>query len=105
MNDEFPPISREEVTTWWNAIVYSACFYLLGVGIILSLVIFPVVLICTHLNYGGRWVMRAGFGLLVLTVLVTIGLVPEPGKWRELKDSAITSASAVLQERLTARKE
>ena len=49
--------------------------------------------------------MRAGFGLLVLTVLVTIGLVPEPGKWRELKDSAIASATTVLQERIAARKE
>jgi len=66
---------------------------------------FPVVLICTHLNYGARWVMRAGFGLLVLTVLVMLGVVPEPSKWRELRDSALASATTVLQERIAARKE
>ena len=105
MNDEFPPLTRQEVATWWNAIVFSSCLYLLGVGIVTSLVMFPIVLICTHLNYGARWVMRAGFGLLVLTVLVTIGLLPEPGKWRELKDSAIMSVTTVLQERIAARKD
>jgi|SRR5262249_7261797 len=105
MDNEFPPISREEITTWWNALVYSGCFYLLGAGIIASLAIFPIVLVCTHLNYGARWVLRGGFGLLVLTVLVTVGVMPETSKWRELKDSAIASATAILHEQIAARRD
>ena len=100
MNDEFPPLTRQEVATWWNAIVFSTCLYLLGVGIVISLIMFPVVLICTQVNYGARWVMRAGFALLVLTVLVMVGVVPEPSKWRELRDSAIASITTVLNERV-----
>jgi hypothetical protein len=105
MNDEFLPLTRQEVATWWNAIVFSTCLYLLGAGIVTSLIMFPIVLICTHVNYGARWVMRAGFALLVLTVLVTVGAVPEPSKWRDLRDVAIASATTVLQERIAARKE
>jgi SAM-dependent methyltransferase len=78
---------RAELVCSWNALVYGIGFYVLGAGILKSILIVPVVLICVLLNYGGRWILRAGFGILVLTVLVITGALPPVDQWHdELKN-------------------
>lgn len=77
------------VTSWWRALV---------VGILV------VVLIAC--SYGGRWVERGGFLLLVGTVLVWIGVVPPVQEWRNdlawlgppLHSAIVSVRQAAIQE-------
>lgn len=74
-------MTREDVLLWWNACCYTVCLYLLGVGLLKILIIFPIVLISSYVNYGRKWILRIGFVLLVLTVLVTMDILPQPNNW------------------------
>jgi len=90
MTPKLPSIDQSQIVAYWNMLVYGVCLYLLGFGIWKSLLIMPIVLICVALNYGGRWVLRGGFALLVLTLLVTFGLLPPVPEWRELISQGAT---------------
>lgn len=90
-------MSRDHARKWFNAAVILGCLLVLGLGVARSLFIFAVVLICDYFNYGSRLLIRAGFGVLVLTVLVTVGLVPEPHEWRELGQNTIELISMIVR--------
>ena len=90
-------MGRDDATLWWNAVVYAACFYLLGLGIAKSIIIFPVALVSGYVNYGRRWILRAGFALLVITVLVTIGAVPAPSTWANLLAATVIQVASNVQ--------
>ena len=70
-----------EVVPFWNAVIYVVGLYMLGVGFWKSVLIMIIASICVVLNYGGRWILRGGFGLIVLTTLVFIGALPPPENW------------------------
>jgi hypothetical protein len=96
MQDEVS-FSRAEALTLFNATVISSCLFLLGFGFFKALVLFPVVALCTYLNYGARWVLRAGFGLLVLTTLVMLDVVPPLGQWRDAGMRMLAAVSEIAQ--------
>ncbi len=84
MTPGLAPINHDHIVAYWNTLVYGVCLYLLGFGIWKSLLIMPIVLVCVLLNYGGRWVLRGGFGLLVVTLLVMVGVLPPVSEWQDL---------------------
>ena len=91
-------LSREDVIPFWNAAVYGVSFYVLGFGLLKAALIMPLVFACVALKYGSRWVLRAGFGVLVLAVLLWIGVLPPVHQWQDLAERlaswTIQSASA-----------
>jgi hypothetical protein len=87
--DKGTALSREEIVNYWNAAVYCVCLIVLGVSVLKAVVITLLVLTCMALRYGARWVMRGGFALLALTVLVWIGALPPPEQWHEITAHAI----------------
>ena len=90
-------MTRDDVLLWWNAIVYAGCFFVLGLGAAKSIIIFPVALVSTYVNFGRRWILRAGFGLLVVTVLVSMGALPEPNRWVDLLTTAVVQVASNVQ--------
>jgi hypothetical protein len=82
--DKDTTFSREEILHYWNAAIYCICLIVLGVGVLKAIVVTLIVLACMALRYGARWVMRGGFALLALTVLVWIGALPPPDQWHEI---------------------
>jgi hypothetical protein len=95
MDGDIQPVTRDDAALWWVAIVYTGCFYMLGLGAAKSIIIFPVVLISAYVNLGRRWILRAGFGLLVVTVLVWINALPDPDKWVGLLTTATQVAADI----------
>jgi hypothetical protein len=76
-------LSRDEVRPYWNAAVYAVCLYALGFGLVKSSLVGILVLLCVLLRYGSRWVMRGGFAILVLTILVWLNILPPIGQWHD----------------------
>jgi hypothetical protein len=81
-------MSRDAVRKLFNAAIVFGCLSFLGLGFVKSMFVFAVVLACHFLDYGSRWIMRFGFALLVVTVLVIVGF-PQPQEWLDLSRSAI----------------
>ncbi len=90
-------MSRDHTRLWFNAAVFLGCLLALGLDFRKSLIVAVVVLISCYVNYGTRWLMRAGFVLLVVTVLVTIEVLPEPREWRQLSQKMIDSISTMVE--------
>jgi hypothetical protein len=82
--DATTPLSREEIVPFWNAAIYGIGLYVLGFGLLKAALIMPVVLVCVTLNYGARWVLRGGFGILVLTILLWLGALPPLDQWPDV---------------------
>jgi hypothetical protein len=82
-------MSRDTAVKWFNAIVIWTCLMFLGIGAFKAGVVAMIALISHYLGYGSRWLLRAGFGLLIVSLLVFIGVVPEPQEWRALGQSAL----------------
>jgi hypothetical protein len=97
MDGDIRPMTRDDALLWWNAVVYAACFFVLGLGAAKSIIIFPVALLSAYVNFGRRWILRAGFGLLVITVLVSIGALPEPGRWPDLLSKTVDQVASNVQ--------
>jgi hypothetical protein len=97
MDGDIRPMTRDDAALWWCAIVFAGCFYFLGLGIAKSLIIFPVALVSVYVNFGRRWIMKAGFALLVLTVLVSVGALPDPDKWVALVTTTVTQVALNIQ--------
>jgi uncharacterized membrane protein len=65
----------------WNAaVVFVTMFYFTG-AIVKSAVLTVVILISSLLGYGQRWLLRAGFAAMALTIAVSLGAVPPPDQW------------------------
>jgi hypothetical protein len=86
--DSTSPLAREELVPFWNAAVYGACLYLLGFGLLKAALVMTLVLVCVALNYGARWILRGGFALLVLTVLLWLGVLPPVDSWPDFAAGA-----------------
>lgn len=79
----------------FNGIVYGASLFGLGAawrGLLVGAVAFILYLV----GYGGRWIERGGFALVVIAMLVWLGAVPEPKYW-------FTTAESTLARLLPAR--
>jgi len=75
------PEERQNVQCFWNALVIAGALYSLGYGIISSLFISAIILISTLIGYGRRYLIRAGWVLMVVAIAVAIGLLPPPPQW------------------------
>jgi hypothetical protein len=82
-------MSRDVVVKWFNAIVILVCLVFLGVSAFKAVIVSVVALTCHYLNYGSRWVARAGFGLLIVSLLVFMAILPEPHEWSKFGQSAL----------------
>jgi hypothetical protein len=97
MDDNIRPMTREDAALWWTAIIYAGCFYTLGLGLTKAIIIFPVALVSSYVNLGRRWILKAGFALLVVTVLVATGALPDPDKWMSLLATTLTQVASNVQ--------
>jgi hypothetical protein len=82
-------MSSDIAAKWFNAIVIFVCLMFLGVSAFKAGVVAAIALVCHYLTYGSRWLARAGFALLVVSLLVYIGVLPEPHEWGKLGQSAL----------------
>lgn len=87
-------IKAQEIVPIFNAIIYAVCLFMLGVSLWKALIVALVASACVSLNYGARWVLRGGFVLLVVTMLVWLGVLPPPAEWREMVDWAAERITA-----------
>ena len=72
----------------FNGIVYGASLFGLGAawrGLLVGAVAFILYLV----GYGGRWIERGGFALVVIAMLVWLGAVPEPKYWSTTAESTL----------------
>ena len=75
---------RRVVLALWNTLVIFGSIYYLTGQFWKSAIVGFFVLISTLLNFGGRRLTQAGFIASVVTLLVFVGLVPEPDRWPEM---------------------
>jgi hypothetical protein len=85
---------RSEVAAVWTALIFwFSALYVSG-SMAKSLLVGLVVAGCCFLNYGRRWLERAGFLLLVLTMIIFLDLLPPVDTWpaslREAKEGLTT---------------
>jgi hypothetical protein len=89
------PEEQQNVLCFWNAVVVAGALYSFGYGILFSLLIGVVILISTLFGYGRRYLVRAGFALMVIAIAVAVGILPPPEQWVSLSKSALTMISRV----------
>lgn len=75
---------RRVLLALWNTLVIFGSIYYLTGQFWKSVVVGIFVLVSTLLNFGGRRLTQVGFVASVVTLLVFVGLVPEPSRWPEL---------------------
>lgn len=81
-----------QLVSFFNAVVWGACFYLLlGTKPLIVLAIIVTVALTDWLDLGrGRiWLWRIGFVLLVTTIFVEAGAFPRPSEWRQSMGSML----------------
>jgi hypothetical protein len=87
------PGERRVLIALWNALVIFGSIYYLTGQFWKSAVVGIFVLMSTLLNFGARRLTQVGFVVSVITLLVFVGLVPEPGRWPELINQVCTFKS------------
>jgi hypothetical protein len=73
----------------FNGVVYGGSLFGLG-GSWRGLLVGAVAFVLYLVGYGGRWVERGGFALVVIAMLVWLGAVPEPKYWLASAESTLT---------------
>lgn len=87
------PDEQQNVVCFWNAFVFAGALYSFGYGLLFSSFISAVILISTLIGYGRRYLVRAGFALMVIAMGVAVGMLPPPEQWSSLSKSALTTIS------------
>lgn len=89
------PEEQQNVLCFWNGFVVAGALYFFGYGIVFSLFIGAVILISTLIGYGRRYLVRAGFALMLIAIAAAVGILPPLDQWSSLSKSALTTISRV----------
>jgi hypothetical protein len=68
---------------WNGLLVFISVLFLTG-GIFKATLIAIFVLVSCLLGFGQRWLLRGGFVVAVLAILVWIGAIPHPDQWKDI---------------------
>jgi hypothetical protein len=84
---------------WLNGIIFAVCLPYLGISVWKAAIVAIIAVLCTFLQYGGRWVSRIGFAVLGVTLAIWIGFLPAvqewPDHWRTVTNVASQQQVAV----------
>lgn len=68
----------------WNVVVYFGCLIYFGLSFWNSTVVAFTIFVSCLVGYGNRWLIRGGVLLLIVTMLMMIGLVPQPDELKPI---------------------
>lgn len=84
-----PEERRFFLCVWNGTVVFGSVYYLTG-QFWKTTIIAVFVFVSCLLNFGARWLVRAGFALALFTILIAVGLVPQPTQWPDhIKDAYV----------------
>lgn len=66
-----------------NSLSIFAGAWVLGLGIIPSVVLVIALLIVAVIGYGRLWIIRGGFVLFIMVLLISTNVLPPPGEWKQ----------------------
>lgn len=87
---------RDLARTVWNAVVYFGCLIYFGLSFWNATVVGFAIFVSCLVGYGNRWLIRGGVLMLVVTVLMIIGLVPQPDELKPILKELRSSIAARL---------
>ena len=75
--------NRLSMMNAWNAFCVTVAIWYLSGSLLRAVAVGVFLLVSGLLNYGSRWLSRAGFVITIVALAVLLG-APGPDQWRDL---------------------